>query len=182
KTMASHLIPDNFITPTEMKPMGGRIYRISPLDCRVHDAIDTVLPGTPANDDFGIITNTFGQQGGVLETPDLKTLSGQSCYFRFHFVLPHTFDPLGGTSTFNIKVRTNAQADNTSIMTVQAYKITGGQFVGERIAADPTDINSSSPITLSFPLITTSSLIGGDMLDVRVLAAVDDASGANPVV
>jgi hypothetical protein len=178
--MASHLVPDNFITRTEMKPLEGNIYRIKFSDCRVHDALGTVLPNTPASDDFGVTTNTFGTAGTFLETPDLKTLGGQSCYFRFHFTLPPHFDP-EGTSTFNIKTRTSAVADVSSMLTVVGYEISGGQGVGERIAADPTDINASTPATNSFPLITTS-LVGGDILDVRVLAAVDDGSGASPVV
>ena len=51
-------------------------FHVPLADCRVWDAMATLLPGTPAADDLGLVGGTWGAATPSLRSEDIKNLAG----------------------------------------------------------------------------------------------------------
>lgn len=147
---------------------------------RVHDALHTLLPGTPAGDDLGLIGD-FGVDAPRISAGDLKSAGATTRYARACVELPPEY--IDGDS---VAIRVSAGmadnvADNTATVDVEVHKLDGEGGVGSDICATAAqDINSTTFSDYDFT-ITPTGLSAGDQLDVRLAVAVNDAASGDPV-
>jgi hypothetical protein len=155
--------------------------KIQPTDWRVWDAMGTVLPGTPANDDLGLVGGTFGTASPSIQTGDLKAAGSTTRYARCTFQLPYTY--VAGQS---VTIRAHAGmlatvADTAATIDFAAYRSNDEAGIGsDLITTSATTINSLTLADKDFTL-TASTLAPGDTLDIRMAVLVNDAATATAV-
>lgn len=160
------------------------IYPINLTDFRVWDAVQTNLPGTAAADDLALITGTFATSSCTIRTSDAKatTVTQRA---RAFVRIPAEYD---AAETVSIKISAGmitTVSDSTATVDVEAYEVnrTGG------LGGSPTDlcataaqsINSLTFAEKTFT-ITSSGLVAGDVLDVRITIAITDGATGTAVI
>ena len=160
----------------------NEVYGIDLTDLRVHDAVQTALPGTSANDDLGISGNTVGTDSIHLTTGDLKAAGATTRYARFMFALPAEYED-GETVTLRLSAGMETTvADTSATIDAQAYKSDRETGVGSDICATAAQsINSLTMADKDFT-ITPTSLTAGDTLDIRIAVAVNDGASGTAVI
>lgn len=145
---------------------------------RVWDAPQTVIPGTPANDDLGLIDNTFGAAAPTIETGDVKTTT-VTRKTRFQFAVPVEY--VAGqtiTARINAGMKTTI-SDGTATVDVECVRqaaadtdicATAAQSINNLVAADK-DFT-----------ITPTDVVPGDILDVVLSVAIADTATGTAVI
>jgi len=148
---------------------------------RVHDALATNLPGTPATDDLGLVGGTFGSASPKISTGDVKA-AGCTRYARFQFGLPPEYVD-GQTITLRLHAgMTTTVADGSATLDVEAYQSDGEAGVGSDICATAAQsINSLTMADKDF-IITPTGVSAGDVLDIRLTIAVADSATVTAVI
>jgi len=149
----------------------------------VHDAPQTGLPNPSANDDLGIYGATFGTACPYLASADLKTAGATSLYARILFELPPSYDD-GQTLVVRLHAgMITTVADNTATADVECYLSDdeGAKSGSDLCATGAQSINSLTFADKDFT-ITATGLEPGDVLDIRVTVAVNDASSGTAVI
>lgn len=148
---------------------------------RVWDAFHTNLPGTAATDDLALIGGTFGTSPPLVQAGDLKAAGATTRYARFSFTLPECYDE-GETVKLVISAGMKTTiADTSCTLDVECYrhdKISG--ISADLCATAAESINSLTFADKSFT-VTPTSLEKGDVLDVRIAIACNDAATATAV-
>ncbi len=148
---------------------------------RVWDAYGTNLPGTSAADDLGLIGGTFGTNSPSIQTYDVKAAGPQTLYARAAIWLPPEYD---AGETINLRFRAGmltTAADNTATIDAELYKSDGEAGIGsDLITTAAQDINNTTLADKDF-VVTASALSPGDVLDLRVTLAINDAATATEV-
>ena len=156
-------------------------YVIDLTRLRVHDAFHTVLSDTAANDDLALVGGDLGTSAPSIQTGDLKAAGATTRYARFLVGLPPEY--VAGQT---VMLRCSAgmlttAADNTATLDVECYKSDEDNTVSADLCATAAQsINSTAFADKDFT-ITATSLSPGDMLDVRIAIAVNDASTGTEV-
>lgn len=158
--------------------LAQRVLQLFPMllqDARVHDAPQTFLPTTPATDDLGLIIGTFGTNGVLIQTGDLGGATAtRNCRWP-QLIVPHDYH--SGQSAF-IRLFAGMEttvSDGTATIDVEAYVTDGvGGVSADKCITAAQSINSLTDADFDFDLGTT--LVPGDILDVRVAVAVSDGS------
>jgi hypothetical protein len=157
------------------------IFPVRLTGLRVWDAFHTNLPGTAATDDLALIGGTFGTSPPVVSAGDCKALGATSRYARFMVELPECYEA-GETVTLSLSagvVTTVASVSCT--VDVECYKIDKIGGIGSDLCTTAaTTINSLVFAAKSFT-ITPSGLTAGDVLDIRLTIAVNDAATVTAV-
>jgi hypothetical protein len=175
--MGSFLIPDNFVCRTDLKLENLASYPVPLTAFRVHDAIQTNLPGTAADDDLAIISGTLGTADPVLQTTDAKATTVTQ-YARCQVPLPPEYQS-GETVTVVVNANmTTTVSDGTATVDLSAYRNGAGD---DLCATAATTINDTDAADVSFT-ITSTALVPGDMLDMRLKAAITDSSTGTAVL
>lgn len=153
-------------------------------DLRVFDAMQTVLPGTAANDDLALVATTFGSVGPVVSSGDVKA-STTTRRARCQVPVPECYDD---GQTLNIDVYAGMQttvADTSCTVDVECYRLDKLGAIGSDLCTtSATTMNSLTVAKKSFT-INPASLAKGDILDLRfTIACVDGATGTavTPVI
>jgi hypothetical protein len=151
---------------------------------RVWDAFTTNLPAAGANDDLGLVGGTFSSATPSLRSLDAKAIgSATSSYARALIQLPWEY-VAGNTVTLRFKAgMIGAVSDPTATLDCQAYKLQADpdDAIGsDLVSTGATTINSLTFADIDF-VIAAGSLSPGDILDLRIQTAINDAAGANPV-
>lgn len=148
---------------------------------RVHDAPQTTLPNPSANDDLGVYSNTFGTGSVAIETYDVKTVGATTLYALTWFQLPPEYVATE-TVTFRAKAgMVGAVADTSCTLDLEAYKIDKFGSIGSDLCTTAaTTINSLTEANKDFT-INPASLSAGDVLELRIAVAVNDAAGGTSV-
>lgn len=153
-------------------------------DLRVWDAMQTLLPGTPATDDLGLVGGTFGTATPSVRTEDLKALGATNKYARFLVQLPWEYIA-GETVTLRAKAgMITTVAATSATLDFQAYKLQDDpdDAIGsDLVTTSATTMNSLVFSNIDFT-VTPTSLSPGDILDVRVTIAVNDGASATAVI
>lgn len=148
---------------------------------RIWDAFHTNLPGTAATDDLALIGGTFGTAPPLIQAGDLKAAGATTRYARFSFTLPECYDE-GETVTLILSAGMKTTiADTSCTVDVECYrhdKISG--ISADLCATASQSINSLTFADKSFT-ITPTSLEKGDVLDIRIAIACNDAATATAV-
>jgi hypothetical protein len=148
---------------------------------RIWDAFHTNLPGTAATDDLALIGGTFGTVPPLIQAGDLKAAGATTRYARFSFTLPECYDE-GETVALILSAGMKTTiADTSCTVDVECYrhdKISG--ISADLCATASQSINSLTFADKSFT-ITPTSLEKGDVLDIRIAIACNDAATATAV-
>lgn len=178
--MSRFLIPNNFVQRNDLK-LESKVYPLPLLDARVWDAPMSLLPTTSANDDLGVTIGTWATSAPTIRTSDLKAAGATTRYSRHQFVLPPEY--VAGES---VVLRINGGmdttvADTTATVDAVVYKNSGASISADLCATAAQSINSLTAGDDDFT-ITATSLAPGDLLDVRIAVAVNDAATGTAVI
>ena len=166
---------------TILKQDALAIFPVNMMDLRVWDAIHTNLTGTAATDDLALVGTTFGSTAPVITAGDCKALGATSRYARFMVELPECYEA-GETVTLSLSagmVTTVASASCT--VDVECYKIDKVTGIGSDLCTTSATTINSLVFAAKVFTITPSSLIAGDVLDIRLTIACNDAATATVV-
>jgi len=148
---------------------------------RVWDAIATLLPSAGANDDLGLVAGTFATDSVLLSAGDVKSLGAVTRYARFPVVVPANYQD---GETIQIRVRAAVEttvADTSCTVDCSTYKGDGSGAVGsDLVTTAAASINSLTPADVDFT-IDASGVDPGDLLDLRVAIAANDAATGTSV-
>ena len=166
---------------TILKQDALAIFPVNMTDLRVWDAIHTTLPGTAATDDLALIGTTFGSTAPRVTAGDCKTLGATSRYARFMVELPECYEA-GETVTISISAGMVTTVAGTSCtLDVECYEIDKiGGISADLCTTSATTINSLTFASKAFT-ITPAALTAGDVLDIRITIAVNDAASGTAV-
>lgn len=148
---------------------------------RVWDAVQTLLPNPSANDDLGMYGGTFGTNHPAIKTSDLKTAGATTRYARFLIPIPAEYDD---AETLQIRVKAGMEttvADTSATVDIEAYECDkDGTVTGDLCTTAAQSINNLVAANKDFTL-TATDLVSGDILDVRIAVAVNDAATGTAV-
>ena len=166
---------------TILKQDALAIFPIRLTGLRVWDAFHTNLPGTAAADDLALIGTTFGSTAPVITAGDCKALGATSRYARFMVELPECYEA-GETVTLSLSAgMATTVASSSCTVDVECYKIDKITGIGSDLCTtSATTINSLVFAAKAFT-ITPSGLTAGDVLDVRLTIACNDAATGTAV-
>jgi len=161
------------------------VFTVPLTDCRVWDAVATVLSGTAASDDLALTTGTWGTAGPFLSTGDVKALGTTTRRCRFMFQIPPSY--VNGQSVrINLYAATpTTVADTSATLDVEAFEIdkNSASLVSgsDLVTTSAQSINFIATTAYSFDL-TSTSLSKGDWLDVRISITIVDAASVTGVL
>lgn len=159
------------------------VFPIPLTSLRVHDAYQTVIPGTAASDDLGLLGTAFGTSAPTVVTSDAKATTVTQ-YARFEVMIPESY-VTGETVVLRAfaGMKTTV-SDGTATIDFSAYKKTGdgGITGGDIVSTSATTINGSLTNSARDFNVTASSLASGDILDCRVVIAITDAATGTAVI
>ena len=148
---------------------------------RVHDALETNLPGTAATDDLALVGGTFGVASPCIQGLDCGGLT-TTAYARAQIPLP--WDYVAGQT---VKLRFHAGmltaiADDYAKLDVLCYETDEEVGIGADICATTVqDINSLVLADIDFT-ITATSLVAGDLLDVLIVVTAHDVNNLDVMI
>jgi len=176
--MASHLIPDDFIQKGDHHQLFDQPYYLNLADFRVHDAPHTLLGNTGATDDLGIFDGTYGTQGITLQSEDMGEAGAVVYYGRSFFTLPPEYvDASPVTVRVHCGVLT-AVCDQSAAVDLNVYIDDRENAEGSDLyTGDAVSCNSTTLADKDFDL-TSTDLLPGSLLDLRVALWLDDDSTA----
>lgn len=149
---------------------------------RVWDAIQTVIPGTPATDDLGLVGTTFGSIGPVVSAGDLKAAGATTRRTRCpQVVVPECYDD---GQTLNIDVYAGVAttiADVSCTVDVECYRVDKLGAIGSDLCATAAQSINNTTLSKKTFVITPTTLAKGDVLDIRITIACNDAATATAV-
>jgi len=157
-------------------------HKIQLGDFRIHDAFQTVLPGTSSSNDLALVGGTFATNSPSLQTADLKAAGSTSNYARVSVNLPCSY-VAGQTCQVRVwaKMKTTV-ADTAATVDIECYRSGDGADIGSDICAtSATSFNSLTLASKDFT-ITATTLLPGDTLDIRLTVLVNDAATATAVI
>jgi hypothetical protein len=151
-------------------------------DLRVFDAFQTVLPGTAASDDLGLINAVHGTGVPSVQTSDAKATTVTQ-KLRFTFALPANY--ITGSNAqllFHAGMKTT-ESDGTATIDALAYKSNrkGVATGGDLVTTDATTINSLTLADKKF-ILSPTNLAPGDVIDVLVTIAITDTATGTAVI
>lgn len=156
-------------------------FPIRMTDCRVHDAMSTVLPATAANDDMGCVTGTPGTDAPTLQSVDFGgTTSDEKCGFQY--ALPQSYRD-GETITLRVYTgMLTTISDGTATLDCECWKDDGdGTVSADACATAATTNNSLTFANIDFT-ITPTGMVGGDLLNFRLSFAGSDTGNAGVMI
>ena len=150
------------------------LYRIPLSDLRVFDAPGSMLPAAAANDDLGLIEGAIGTAPWTVDAGDVGgTTSTRKA--RFNFALPPEYDDAASVSVRVRGAMVTTVADTAATIDINAYEDDSAGAVGADLCTTALQsINSLTPASLDF-VITPTGLVTGDMLDIMISLAYQDA-------
>jgi hypothetical protein len=129
---------------------------------RVWDATQTNLPATPASDDLGIITGTWGTNPIRITAGDVKALGSTTRRLYLAIPIPSNYED-GQTIQLRIRAKMETTVADVSC-TIDAA----------------ASMNSLSAANYDFT-INATGVDPGDLLEVRISIASNDAATATAV-
>jgi len=166
---------------TILKQDANAIFPIPMTSLRVWDAFATNLPATAATDDLSLVGGTFGTAPPTISAGDCKALGATTRYARLLTQLPECYES-GQTVTIAISAGMKTTVASASCtVDVECYKI-------DKITGIGVDLCATAAITINSLvfgskefIITPSSLAAGDVFDIRIAIACNDAATGTAV-
>lgn len=161
-------------------------FYLAPETWRIHDNMDALLPDPPTggagNDDLGISSGTYGTAVPSIQTGDNKAAGAVTKYARRTFQLPHNY-VAGETIVIRLHAGMKTTvASSSATVDVECYLSDDEAAVdgSDLCATSATTINSLTMADKDFT-ITATSLSPGDVLDIRIAIATNDAATGTTV-
>lgn len=154
-------------------------YPIAMRDLRTWDAPATVAPATPANDDLGVVYNTFLTLGPTLESGDLKNAGATTRKTGFEFQVPVEY--VAGETiilAINCGMKTNFASQTA---TIDAQIARRAAPTVDIVATDAQSMNGLVAVTNEF-VVTATNVVPGDILDVVLTMEIADTGTATAVI
>jgi hypothetical protein len=153
---------------------------ISLTQARVWDAVQTNLPATPASDDLGIITGTWGTNPVRITAGDVKALGSTTRRLYLAIPIPSNYED-GQTIQLRIRAKMETTvADTSCTIDAEAYVGSDGALSSDLVTTPATSMNSLSAANYDFT-INATGVDPGDLLEVRLSIASNDAATATAV-
>jgi len=166
---------------TILKQDANSIFPVMLDSLRVWDAYQTPLPGTAAADDLAVIGGTFATAPPTISAGDVKALGATTRYARFQVQLPECYEAGETVKIVLYAGMVTTIADVSCTIDIQAYKLDNiGGISADLCATAAITINSLVFAAKEF-VITPSGLVAGDIFDVRVAIASNDAATGTAV-
>ncbi|GMW02644.1 MAG: hypothetical protein AMXMBFR84_37800 [Candidatus Hydrogenedentota bacterium] len=160
------------LTQDDLKP-----YAIPLTLFRVHDALQTNLPGTAATDDLAVITGTIGSDPPSIQGVDFGGTT-TTAYARIQYPLPPEYVD-GQTVTLRVNAgMLTTVSDGTCTLDAVVYRNGAGSDI---CATAAQSINSLTFADKDFT-ITPTALVAGDLLDIRLVIAGSDTGNAGVMI
>lgn len=169
------------IKPSKLEQQATQIFDIPLTDARVWDDFRALVPATAGTDDLGLITGTWGTDTPTLQSGDGKadTITRRA---GFAFRVPHNFVAAG---TLAIRVRAGMVttiSDTSASVDLEVYKADLDGGVGSDLCQTANQtVNSLTKVNADFT-IDASGLVAGDLLYLRLTAAITDAATGTAVI
>lgn len=160
-----------------------QVYPIDLTSLRVWDAYQTALPGTSATDDLALIGAVFATGVPSIETYDVKAAGAVTLYARYQVTIPIEYEA-GQTILMRYRAgMITTVADTTATIDCEAYTSDreGLKTGSDLVSTAATTINSLVLADKDF-VLDAASLVPGDIVDVRVAIAVNDAATGTAVL
>jgi hypothetical protein len=171
---------------TNLAQEGTMLFPLPVTGFRVWDAFATVLPGTPASDDLGLVGGTVGTDFPMISTGDVKALGTTTRKARCIFQLPPEY--VTGQSVFirafaGMKTTVSDGACTIDFSVYESGITTSGSLVAgaDLVTTAATSIKFLSWANYDFA-ITATDLAAGDWLDILMTIAVTDAATGTAVI
>ena len=165
---------------SELAQDAAAVFPVPLVNLRTWDALGTNLPGTPANDDLGLVGGTFASATPKISTGDLKNTT-TTRYGRFQFQIPAEYDA-GETLTLRLNAGMETTVASTSAtLDVECYKSDRAAGLGSDLCATAAQAMNSLVFANKDFQITPTGLSAGDVLDVRLTVTVTDSATATAV-
>lgn len=148
---------------------------------RVWDAVATNLPAAAANDDLGLVGGTWATDSVVIEAGDLKAAGATTRYAWFSWAIDEKYDS-GQALTLRIRCKVETTvADTSCTVDVECYKADHEGGIGsDLVSTSATSFNSTTVSNKDF-VISPTGLEAGDILNVRLAVACNDAATGTAV-
>lgn len=179
----NHIDPSAAIQRTKMAQRTLATFGIPLSQLRQWDHLAVNLPETPAADDLGLVTGTFGTDAPYIGTGDLKAAGATTRLASFLTAVPHDFE-LGTTLILSLWAgMLTTIADVSATVDVEVWRLDKDGTLGaaDLVTTTATNINALGALEKQFA-IDTATLAAGDALYCRVSIAVNDAATATAVI
>lgn len=164
------------ILPTQIAQRAFQQEHVEFTNCRVWDAMQTLLPGTSSADDLGLATGTPGTNAPTITTGDIKALGPISRRLAFELRVPDNYE---AGQTFQVRIRAGMAttvADVSATVDLSVYKPDGAGAVGSDLCTTAaTTMNSLTPSDKDFA-VSAGALSPGEKLICVVTVATNDAA------
>tara|TARA_R110000803_G_C11989495_1_gene321987 strand:- start:43226 stop:43786 length:561 start_codon:yes stop_codon:yes gene_type:complete len=148
---------------------------------KIHDAPQTNITATAGTDDMGLKGATFGTDALTLQSSDGKVTTLNQ-YARKTIVVPPKYKP--GTP-LTLRVRggmVTTVSDTSAVVDASVYIGDGdGGISADIVTTAATTINSLTKANVDFSL-TSTALVVGSVLDVRLLLTIVDGATGTAVL
>lgn len=171
------------IARSELAQDNATLHEVPITAWRVWDAQHTNLPSAGAADDLGHVGGTFATDAPSLQTADVKAAGAVTRYARCQVQIPAEYQA-GQPVTLRVRAGMKTTvADGSATLDIEAYKSTKEATVSgvDLCATAPQSINSLTFANKDFT-ITPTSLVAGDLLDIRLAIATNDAATVTAVI
>lgn len=150
-------------------------------DFRIWDAVQTPLTGTAGTDDLALVGGTWGTNPMRIQAGDLKAAGATTRYARAEVVVPECY-VAAQTLTINLYgYMTTTVADNSCTVDIEAYRRDkSGGISADLCTTLAQSINSLTAAEKTF-VITETTFGPGDVLEIRIAIACNDAATATAV-
>lgn len=169
------------ILRSQLRQVPNQILRITPFQWRVWNS--GALLTTAGTDDLGLVSGTFATDVYTVQAGDLKAAGATTRYALTHVALPDYYQD-GQTVSVLLRagMKTTA-ADTTCTIDVQAFKVGDDALVdgADLCTTAATSINDVTAVDITFSL-TSSGLVAGDILEIRVAIACNDGATVTAVI
>jgi hypothetical protein len=147
---------------------------------RVWDAVQTNLPATPASDDLGLVSGTWGTNPVRITAGDVKALGSTTRRLYLAIPIPSNYED-GQTIQLRIRAKMETTvADNSCTIDAEAYIGADGSLGSDLVTTPAGSMNSLSAANYDFT-INATGVDPGDLLEVRLSIASNDAATATAV-
>jgi len=146
--------------------------------CKQEDG--TNLPTSGDATVFGLEYGTHGSASPKLKSADLKSAGSTSRIWRLAEALSMIYDD-ANTIQIDVRARMTNVADSTATLDLECFETDDEAGIGSDLySGSAVDVNSGTWTTYSF-VIDATSLLPGDMLDMKFTFDCNDAAGGSEV-
>lgn len=178
---ANHLALNAEISTDQLAQRGMQSTPVPLTNCRVWDAMHSMVVGTPASDDLGLVTGMPGTDVPMLSAGDLKAAGATTRKVAFQLEVPSNYED---GETFEVRLRAAIEttvADTSCTVDLEVFKGNGAGAAGSDLCTtSASSINSLTPANVDFT-VDGSGLDPGDLLTCIVSIACNDAATVTAV-